>query len=473
MSEFEQDKRLDKYAKQCRKIQYSTKVFEKNKERPKIILRELTKGEEDKRIWTIILKYEISDGIPQEVIIGTLGDTVDRKIKAIEIINIINGQLEENLISEEGYKNYEKIFEYVQSENIPFKLTIEGTDILTNKRKENIQITRTCFENEQGKIENLFTQKDLEKMEQEKNLELSRYIKNKKIVQKWRERREKILESFKTKEKKQDFLKGEKITQFIQKTDEEMDVKQDIVAEYLLEAFEEERGNDNPKLSLAKGYLMIKEKGIAIDIKRTLEDIENRYYKEIKEKEGEISIEEYKKIELIDDYKNFFDLVKTGKNWNARLLALKLKNINFDILRKIFKNFKGDDKELLQYIELKEKMINEVQTTTIEVEYNKYNSVKDLYQFLLNSSIREKTREDDEHVIHGVYQHVKREILESNFDAVELYNNYAEKSNIPVCPLPQTKKISEERPISKVVEKICRSIDSKEIDSPENNDEQR
>ena len=72
--------------------------------------------------------------------------------------------------------------QYIASENIPFKLTMEGTDILASKSQEKKAITRTCFENERGKIENLFAKEDLEKMKSERKNELIEYMNKKKQI---------------------------------------------------------------------------------------------------------------------------------------------------------------------------------------------------------------------------------------------------------------------------------------------------
>lgn len=462
MSELTIDEKLNKYAKESRKIEYSTKLFDEKKmeerEEPKVILRQLIDDEEN-NMWTIILKYKTLDNIPQEVIMGTIDNTPQRKEKAIEIITLMIGQLKENTISDSGYENYEKLSQYIASENIPFKLTMEGTDILASKSQEKKAITRTCFENERGKIENLFAKEDLEKMKSERKNELIEYMNKKKQIKRWKERREKILKSIEPKEK-QKFLKGEKITEFVKETDEDIKAKKDIVADYLLEAFEEEKSDKNPKYTLVKSYLNIKEKGIAIDIKRKLESIERTYFNAIKENKGVFSLEEFKNMEKIADYKNFFDLIKNGQDWNARLFALRLKKLDFTVLKNLIKAVDNKDTELMQYIDKKENMINELQTNSIDVDYE-YDSVKEMYKFLLHSSVREKTKTDDEHVILGVYPHIVREIIESNVDAVELYNNYAEKSNMYVCEIPKVKKITEERPLSKVVKNICIDLDRK------------
>lgn len=463
MSESTIDEKLNKYAKESKNIEYSTKVFEKTseeREEPKVILRQLIDDNEN-NMWTIILKYKTLENVPQEVIMGTLDNTPQRKDKAIEIISLIIKQLKENVLTDSGYEYYEKLSQYVKRDNIPFKLTMEGTDILSSKSPKNKAITRTCFENEQGKIESLFAKEDLEKIKSERKNELIEYINQKKEIDKWQERREKILNIIEP-EEKQKFIKGENITKFIKEIDEDIIKKQKIVADYLLEAFEEERSGNNPKYALVKGYLKIKEKGIAIDVKRNLEGIETKCFKTIKENKGKISLEEQKNIEKIEDYKNFFDLIKNGQDWNARLFALRLKKIDFKVLKNLIKAVDYQDTELIQYLYKKEDMINELQTDSIDVDYE-YDSVKDIYQFLLHSSIREKTKSDDEHVISGVYEHIKREIIESNMDEVELYNNYAEKSNMYVCEIPKVKKITESRPISKIVKNICAELDRKMI----------
>lgn len=486
MNENITEEKLDKYAKESKYITYSTEIYKttlNEREKPKIALRELTKEEDDekeegaekkeKRIWSFILKYKTLEKIPQEVIIGTLDDTPDRKDKAIEIIKLLIGQLEENVVSEDGYKNYEELFQYVHNQNIPFNLTMEGAEILITKSKENVKIERTCFENEKGKIESRFDKDDIEKIKKERNTKLKKYIEEKQIAGRWKERREKIINSFDTEDEKQKFLKGENITKFLKETDKDIETKKNITANYLLEAYDEDKDEkENPKMNLLKGYLKIKEKGLAIDTKITLEELENRFYRNIKKKEGEISSEDYNTLQILEDYKTFFDLVKTGKDWNARVFALRLKNINFSNLKKVFEKFNSGDKELLNYFDKKAEMIKEVQTDNIEVDYNEHNSVKELYNFLLNSSIREKTKKDDEHVISGIYEQVKKEIIANNLDELKFYNQYAEKSGIKVCKLPKDKETARKMDTSKVAKKISNYINVKnEIDFEKNQEE--
>ena len=469
MNEITTEEKLDKIAKQSKNIYYSTQLFDKTKsedEKPKIFPKELIINEEgnEQRIWAVILKYKTSEGIPQEVIMGTIGDIEDRKDKAIEIINYIKEQLEQNVTEEIfGYESYEKMCQYITRNNVPFKLTIEGKNILFVKDKENVQIQRTCYENSRGRIDSLFDKYNLEQMTREKNSEFNEYIKEIRTIQKWKERKEKILKSFDTQEKRQKFLQGENVTEFLKKIDKDIEKQKDITANYLLEAYDINQTEEkNPKLKVLNGYLAIKEKGIAIDVKKILENLESQYYNKIQEKEGEITLDEYNELEKIEDYKTFFDLVKTGKDWNARVFALKLKKIDFNNLKKLVQYANKDDKELLQYIDLKEIMINEAQTDTIELNYYKYDSLKELNSFLVKSSIRTNTKEDDERIIYGMYEHIKREIIESNYKEVDFYNYYAEKSGIKVYNTPQKKENIREKSTSETIRKICEYINTEE-----------
>ena len=192
MSKLTTDEERTKYAKESEIIKYSTNILEEKdgREKPKIVLKELTN--EKNRVWTIIFKFKTLDNISQEVIMGTLDDTPERKEKAIEIINLIRGQLEENLIAKEGYKNYEELSSYVKSENIPFILTPEGTNILSCKSKDVVEIKRTYKENDNGEIVSLYEKEDIDQMKTNQNAELNEYIKQKRLIQKWEERREKI-----------------------------------------------------------------------------------------------------------------------------------------------------------------------------------------------------------------------------------------------------------------------------------------
>ena len=465
-------------------IIYNTKIFEEksdvenDKEKNyKIIVRELKQGKdrkivdkkkEEKLIWTVILRYKVDDR-PQEVIMGTLGEVLERKEKAKTIIKLIEKQLKENSMEKKGYDSFEQLFKYIKGESIPFSFTLEGMDVLSSKSKDNVLIERTVIENRHGEMQNIYSNEDMERIKEKRNSQLSTYIREQKKLERWNERKSKILDRLEPLDKEK-FLEGERITQFIREQEDILS-KRELAVRYLTDDQEEISDKENSKSKLLKGYIKIKEKGLAIDAKMTLETIENEYYKSIRENSGDITEAQYKGLELIDSYKNFFDLVKMGKDWNARLVALKLKKINFDVLEKLFTKYRGEDIELLEYLKLKEKMINNVGTDTIELDYNQSDSVKELYDFLLHSSIREKTKSDDEFLISRVYEEgIKKELLEQDYDSLELYNHYAKKSGMYTVELPDNKNLNVNREkTSNVVKEI---LDGSYNDSKQNKEQE-
>lgn len=470
MDEIAKDNELKENDRDSKEIIYSTKIFDENLEEnknTKIILRELTKEgiAKEKHIWAIILNYVI-DNIPQEVIIGTLKNTEQRKDKAMEIIKMISHQLKENTNPETGYEYFKMLCLYLKKMNVPFEFTMEGINILENKNKQNSSLIRTYYSDNKGKLQCRFGEDVTKKVTDEKQSKLLE-------IQKWIERRKKILNSLKTSEQKDKFVKGEKITKFLHENDQNLNLQKDIVSYCLLDAFHENNNEDDFIIGEAKEYINIKEKGIAIDLKKVLENLESKYFRQIEEYGGAITPSVAKNLEKIQDFEKFFDIVKMGKDWNARCFALKLKKIDFNCLRRIVKYIDPKDTELIEYLDLKEKMMNELQTDSIEVDYNKYNTPKEMYNFLLHSSIREDTKEEDTKKIRKVYdKYIREKIICRNYDEIELYNHYAEKSNIPTCKIPEEKETLEkelEMLSSKALDKTCERLEDRIEGKEENN----
>lgn len=498
------EEELNIIAKKSKNILYSTNVIkikdektednteQKNSKDTKLILRPVKKDEDN--YWAIILKYKIDDGIPQEVIMGTvkLDGNSDLKNKTVDIIDLIMEQLQENANNGLGYSSYEKLYEYVDKNNIEFNLTMEGQEILTSKSKEKIKIPRTYFENKQGKIESLYKEEELEKLKEKIKNELDVYMNKIREKEKWIKRREKILSSLHKTKEDITFLKGEKITNFIQEADKDINLQKNMVADYYLEIFKDEKKYTNEilqdkkdyieqkddeenLLEAAKKYNIIKEKGLAIDANIILDTLENKCYSKIEEKNGKVTPDLLKVIDQIQAYQGFFNLVKQGRDWNARLKALKINNINFKSMKDLIKTIGYNDKELLQYIDLKEKMVNELQLDSIDVEYKKDSSIGEMYDFLLHSSIRENTKNQDEKEISKCYtKYIREKLIESNFDELNLYNHYAEGSNRPVCLLPEEQsdlQTEQAKNFSNVVKSINKRIDEEIIGKKENSKE--
>ena len=212
-------------------IEYSTKIFDSiNKERPSFILKDLEvkndKGDIN-RILAIILKYKINSK-EQEAVIGTIQNTTDRTEKAKTIIQYLTEQFHENFDKKPGFDGYYKLMQYKKKEGVPFELTVEGTNMLAVKDKKNVQITKTFSNNENGKMNKIFVDEDIEIMKKQQNIEMLKYIKEKEQEKKWNARREKILNQLEkeSKEEKQKFINGEKITKFINDTNEDNDKKE-------------------------------------------------------------------------------------------------------------------------------------------------------------------------------------------------------------------------------------------------------
>ena len=97
--------------------------------------------------------------------------------------------------------------------------------MLAIKVKNNVQIAKTFSNNENGKMNKIFVDEDIEIMKKQQNIEMLKYIKEKEQEKKWNARREKILNQLEkeSKEEKQKFINGEKITKFINDTNEDND----------------------------------------------------------------------------------------------------------------------------------------------------------------------------------------------------------------------------------------------------------
>lgn len=440
-------------AKELRNIKYSLR-FLKDQEKPQVIVKEF-RNEEGKHIGTIILKYNTPNGI-QEVIMGTLSDISDAKENVIKIIENIEKQLEENMISESEYSYYEEILQYIQQQKVPFEFTVEGLEILACKSKETITIPRTVFEDTQGIIESFIPKDAFEKRNKEQSREINEYMKYQKVIGRWNENRDKVLDTIELSIEKEKFLQGEKITQSIAAVEDPIrntpqaiskrnQCRQEIVADYLKEVYDKQDidiseidDKNAARIRLLKGYLKIKEKGLAIDANIALDIYEKDIYDEI-EQQGDVTDEISQKLNEIQNYKQFFNLIKLGRDWNARIFALKLGKIDFKALENILQEKKCKDEELLNYIKIKEKMVNETQTDNLENKKLQYSSVRKLDEFLLSSSIRNKTKEDDEHIASGIYEQAKKELIKANFDELGVYNYYAEKYKVFTCPVPAKK----------------------------------
>lgn len=487
---------LERYAKKSKNIEYSTKVYgeKENEIKPEIRPIDFRTEDSDRPTLFLILKYKTLQGTPLEVIIAKLGNINDRVRRTTEIIKLIEEQLRDNAKGEEGYKYYEKLQEYLKTEGMSLgkslDFTLEGINILSTKSKEELPIKRTHRINSNGKVEKLFSDQEISKMRKDNIPEIVKYTV-------WREGKEATLKSFITEDERQAFLRGEEIAQIMQSieiadedTDQTLENKnrRKMVANYLLDIYDGQNNkqeddnqikqlkellekrknmtsdtqekmlvegylerinskiaNNNQRKSeeqgLLKKYLAIKEKGLAIDVNIALENLEKNIYNKIEGgKEGNISPEDNEQLQKLQNGQHFFNFTKQGFDKTARVFAMKTGNLNLEFLRKLIEENDGQDQELLQYIEFKQKMLEEVKTEDIQNKENKYPIVRELYEFLLNSSVRKNTKEDDETLFSELFKKSKEKLLTSNVNEINLYNKAAKKYGAYICPTIRIEK---------------------------------
>lgn len=418
------------------------------------------------------MKYGITK---EKVIIGKLKNTNRAFEKAREIKELIENQLIENSKGQGKLQAFRQLNRLVNENNLQFEFTMEGTDIITYSGEESIAVRRTYYEKENAYknscIKCLFSPEEMEKFAKERKNNNIQLLNKFDMNEKWKRRRELILKRQETDEDKKLFIEGEKISKIIEEANDEYVLKnyKDVVADYIIEKYQtygnltdgEEKDSATREF---QEYVNLKEKGIAIDAKILLEEVQNKIEKKFVEqrKEKNMTKEEIEKqIETentFNSYARFFDLIKGGRELNARIVA-KLTKIDFTKMKRIFSKFHKDD-EILKYIDLKEKEIREMQDETYVLSvstYEDYNkdSVKELNSFLIRSSIREHTRQDDEEKILDTFDQMKVELIKHNIEALKKYNYYAEKNGLYTCSLPkEDDKKGEVNPISTTLQKM-------------------
>lgn len=440
---------------ESRYYEYSTRIFDSCNEMPKIKLKELlvddgknNKNKKERKI-ALILNYKIN-GKEQNVIIATANQFQDRTAKSRVIIDYISAQFEENFKGKPGFENIEKLYQFTyrdeeaakkRNNKIPIEFTSEGIDIILEKGKNNVIIPKTVVYDDEEKMKYFLSKEDAEQMKTIKQNILDRYIKKEKNEREWTERREKILESLDDK-RKESFLNGEKITNFLEKNEKDQNVKREYTEAFLLEHLEKKQLG-----SLISDYAQLKEKAFAINIKVVLEKQRDRCFKKIKEeseKNAEVDknkINAYTKLkDRINEYLLLFELIKQKEKWNASY-TYEDKDMNMEDVKVMCKAYDPDDKEILQYLDLKKETINNDKFYPEDKENNYIYSGpnKNLYKFLIKSNVKDYTTPDIysaknivenkvNTISESIYAHIEREILYYNKDDIMFYNKYAKGS---------------------------------------------
>lgn len=491
MNKIKTDEKLDKKAKETDSILYSTKIFDSNNhEKPTLILRELKlddnkKTEKAKRIVALILKYELN-GKEQNVVMATSNQFAGRTEKSRVIIQFLEKQFRENFEGKEGFESVDKLYQYFAKESVPFEFTVEGKNLISYKDSKEKTFQKTVADNGEGKLKMFFAEEDIEKMKKEQGEELSKYLKEKTQERKWLERREKILNQLDRTSKviKESFTKGEKITHFITEADKKPEIKRDLVGSFLIEKLEKS-DNNSDLAKLTNEYIQLNEKGFAINVKVVLEAQRDRCYNAIQreqslENTNQEKIGKYLQLlDRINEYLNLFELVKVRRDWNAAFMY-KAKNLNLEDVKELCKAYDPNDKEILQYLDLKEATLNDekLNKPVKENYYKDSKSIQDLYKFLSRSNMRDYTNPDvlysaknivtdrGAYISERVYDHIVKEILEYNAVDIQEYNSYAKKSEGVKTYQIDRDVITKgpKRVISDVVKKVSEEITKEEED---------
>lgn len=403
------NEKLEKIAKESKKIAYSTEIMDSDYKISFHELRDSAK-KEDKGVF--ILKYNIK-GIPQEVIIGTMKRCKGQIRNAKIIIELIEGQLKENFQGQTEYAKFAQLKTYLERNQIDFAFTMEGTEIYLDTEKNMKIINRTYAQKKhkfnKDSYECLYTDDEMKVMRVKRKEQTQKLVEKIEKNEKWKRRRELILKKLPSEEEKRQFLEGEKISEIFQENDESIVAnRRYIVADYLLEKYNNPYYRTIDSISMMDKYLAIKESGITADAEKIIEKVQKGYSEKIREnEEGKIEVlpEDRKILQILDKYKSFFQLLRTGRDFNARAFASKWNKINYGVLYKFFEKYAENDEELLEYLKLKEAVLKDVKVKEKETvkEYMTYDSVKNLSDFILHSSVRENTKESDEKCILEIY----------------------------------------------------------------------
>lgn len=466
-NEVDKNEKLIEKAKGLKNIVYSLDSVKDNHKINFYYLKD-EKNQIDKGAFILKYKYK---GIDQEVIIATMDKAGNHIENAKNIIELIESQLEANFKGKTDYKKFEQLRNYINKSQSPFSFTMEGSDIYFCAKEGDNVFKRTYYERinkfKKNTIECLYTDDEMKRMKKERQDRTQQLVNKIEKNTKWKKRRELILQKLPTEEEKIQFLQGEKISEIFQENEECIITnRRDVVADYLIENYENANDENSDGFKDLEKYLEIKEKGLSIDAKIILERIQNKYFENIQEKGGEISPKDERTMNTLDNYKSFFELIKTGRDFNARFLALKWKKIDFGIVNKFFELYSQKDVELLNYLQLKEDVINDIQIQEKVGldDYKKHESIRNLYNFLAHSHLRNYTKDDDKEFMLDTYDKMREEVVNNNIESVEKYNYYAEKNGLFICPVDSKKRNKEIQNESTTVKRLY-EVDSNKLET--------
>lgn len=181
-------------------------------------------------------------------------------------------------------------------------------------------------------------------------------------------------------------------------------------------------------------YFRLKEKAIAIDVKKMLEDIQNEDI-EYQMETGINSVDKEKE-NYINECKNIFDLIKQGRDVNAQFCYSRLdggfENLESIIGEQLQKrdkdgNYIYNQGEIKQYLHGKEQLLQDVKLDkgnnylNFDV-YDQNPEVQDFVKFVLYTDVRKDTREEEKRFIANAYKNVIEKLIARHPKEIKIEN---------------------------------------------------
>lgn len=479
---------VKKMGKEGTIIEYNSKALKK--EDTDIIFHIFEDENISKNVAIFVLKYSIEkegEQIPYQVVLGKIeltkkdGQLVE---KAKTIRDYLLGQLKKNSEQKYDYQYCKQLDTICVKNKIPYTYTSEGVQIITNNEQENKLLERTYTFEEENNIMKVICLNPAKKMDlytSELNIRqnINENIKRKQMTDAAMAELENI-------DDKKKFLKAKKIDSLRRETSEEVIFyKRNNIIPYLVKQYEETKGkkektNDEHKITFEEymkikkymkehnidrkidpsvvigtseeesnleKYFRLKEKSIAIDIKKMLEDAQNEYIEQ-QSNNDETNIENNNIYSDIDKCMNIFDSIKQGQDFNTQFRYKRTTAGNFETLYSIVKS-QGTKKdkngkpiynleEILEYLKLKENILSKVELGKNRnfMKYDIYSEnedIKKLVGFVINVESRKDTSKQEKELISEFYRESIDGLIKNNSEAIELYNSYANRFNLEIC----------------------------------------
>lgn len=469
-----------------------------------IIVRTFVDDVTSQNVYIFVLNYTL-DETPYEVILGKLqlnngGGNLSEKARIVK--EHISKQLIANNQGRNNLDYCEILSNLCLKKDIPFIYSDEGAQIVTNNSEMNQFLERTYHCNEDTNILKLKCLKPEKRMD----LDISRVNVRKRIIENRRQNKaydaakreleEKALKKFiigkQLKDLKSEesidviFAKKEPLIKYLKQklkqgnrekvdTSNTITIQEDIKIVRYYREVNNRVGKIQPEMVIGKKnlntleeqYFKLKEKGIAIDIKKILEEQQNNELEESNQKLGMANNEEEMEEMMrqtkeretqLNSYKTLIDLMRDGRDLSAQFYysitpneLTEIKKIVENQLKSqgIYEDIKG--KEITKYLKEKESLLQNIKLNKGKSYLDLYNSnenVKEFVDFVMNTKSRNETKKTEKELLAQTYEELIDNWILRHEDDVKLYNTYAIRFGAKTCTIPEktAEKEGEENP---------------------------